>query len=299
MRFATPQGFNSGDQFFAYLKDSFDVLYAEGEAGAAEDDVDRPALPAGRPAGPRRGAARFLDYVKGHDKVWLPRRIDIARHWQRAPPDAAAGAAAVARWRASDFVARFGGVFEHSPWIAERAYALELGPAHDSAGGLHNALCRGLPRGYRRRAARRAQGPPRPRRQARRGQAADRRNRPREQARRRPRRADRRGARALHRAQRRLSGEVRLPLHHRGRGHDKAEILAAFERRLGNDRATELATACAPGRAHRAAPPEGHVATEGHARSMSAPHLLRAAGRPARRRPSCSPAARSSPRPMR
>ena len=41
-----------------------------------------------------------------------------------------------------DFVARFGGIFEHSPWIAERAYALELGPAHDTAGGLHNALCR-------------------------------------------------------------------------------------------------------------------------------------------------------------
>ena len=50
MRFATPQGFNSGDQFFSYLKDSFDTLYAEGEAGRAEDDVGRPALPAGWPA---------------------------------------------------------------------------------------------------------------------------------------------------------------------------------------------------------------------------------------------------------
>ena len=54
MRFATPQGFNSGDQFFSYLKDSFDVLYAEGEFGRAEDDVGRPALQAGRPARPRR-----------------------------------------------------------------------------------------------------------------------------------------------------------------------------------------------------------------------------------------------------
>ena len=55
MRFATPQGFNSGDQFFAYLKDTFDTLYAEGET-APEDAVDRPALPAGRPARPRRRA---------------------------------------------------------------------------------------------------------------------------------------------------------------------------------------------------------------------------------------------------
>ena len=57
MRFATPQGFNSGDQFFAYLKDSFDTLYAEGKAGPAAHDEHRPALPAGRPARPRRGAA--------------------------------------------------------------------------------------------------------------------------------------------------------------------------------------------------------------------------------------------------
>ena len=57
MRFATPQGFNSGDQFFAYLKDAFDTLYAEGKAGRADDDEHRPALPPGRPAGPRRRAA--------------------------------------------------------------------------------------------------------------------------------------------------------------------------------------------------------------------------------------------------
>ena len=57
MRFATPQGFNSGDQFFAYLKDSFDTLYAEGTGRPAAHDEHRPALPAGRPARPRRGAA--------------------------------------------------------------------------------------------------------------------------------------------------------------------------------------------------------------------------------------------------
>ena len=82
MRFATPQGFNSGDQFFSYLKDSFDCLYDEGKARRAEDDVGRAALPAGRPAGPRCSHwQRFVDYVQGHDRVWMPRRIDIARHW--------------------------------------------------------------------------------------------------------------------------------------------------------------------------------------------------------------------------
>ena len=65
MRFATPQGFNSGDQFFAYLKDGFDYLYAEGESGRAEDDVGRPALPPGRPAGPGRGAGALPRLRRG------------------------------------------------------------------------------------------------------------------------------------------------------------------------------------------------------------------------------------------
>jgi putative urate catabolism protein len=81
MRFATAQGFNSGDQFFSYLKDSFDVLYAEGEAGAAKMmSVGLHCRLVGRPG---RAAAllRFLDYVKGKERVWLPRRMDIARHW--------------------------------------------------------------------------------------------------------------------------------------------------------------------------------------------------------------------------
>ncbi|MEI2387026.1 allantoinase PuuE [Breoghania sp. JC706] len=81
MRFATPQGFNSGDQFFAYLKDSFDTLYAEGVAGQAKMmNVGLHCRLVGRP-GRAAALARFIDYVKGHDKVWLPRRIDIARHW--------------------------------------------------------------------------------------------------------------------------------------------------------------------------------------------------------------------------
>jgi putative urate catabolism protein len=81
MRFATPQGFNSGDQFFAYLKDSFDMLYAEGRDGAPKMlSVGLHCRLAGRP-GRAAALARFLEYVQGHDRVWLPRRLDIARHW--------------------------------------------------------------------------------------------------------------------------------------------------------------------------------------------------------------------------
>jgi allantoinase len=80
MRFASAQGFNSGEQFFAYLRDAFDVLYAEG-ARAAEAAEYRPALPLiGRP-GRFLALQRFLDYVQQHDDVWLCRRVDIARHW--------------------------------------------------------------------------------------------------------------------------------------------------------------------------------------------------------------------------
>ncbi len=140
MRFATPQGFNTGDHFFTYLKDSFDALYAEGMAGAAKMmSIGLHNRLIGRP-GRIMALRRFMDHAAGHEGVWFPRRIEIARHWETTHPP-------VRRLRpsgmsASDFVAKFGGVFEHSPWIAERAFALELGPAHDSAVGLHNALAR-------------------------------------------------------------------------------------------------------------------------------------------------------------
>jgi len=80
MRFATAQGFNSGEQFFQYLKDSFDVLYAEGEASPKMLSIGLHCRLAGRP-GRFRALQRFLDYVQGHDRVWICRRIDIARHW--------------------------------------------------------------------------------------------------------------------------------------------------------------------------------------------------------------------------
>ncbi|MDX8490911.1 allantoinase PuuE [Mesorhizobium sp. VK22B] len=141
MRFATPQGFNSGDQFFAYLKDSFDTLYAEGKAGRPRMmNIGLHCRLVGRP-GRVAALKRFVDYVKSHDKVWLTRRIDIAKHWRETHPYQAP-ALRPSRMEFEEFVHAFGGVFEHSPWIAERAYELELGPAHDSAGGLHNALCR-------------------------------------------------------------------------------------------------------------------------------------------------------------
>ena len=85
MRFVTPQGFNSGEQFYAYLKDAFDVLYAEGVQRPKMLSVGLHCRIAGRPA--RAAAlARFLDYVKQHEKVWVCRRVDIARHWREHHP---------------------------------------------------------------------------------------------------------------------------------------------------------------------------------------------------------------------
>ena len=140
MRFATAPGYIEGEQFFQYLKDSFDVLYAEGEAGAAKMfSIGLHCRLIGRP-GKMAGLQRFLDYAQGHDGVWFARRLDIARHWAAThPPQRRERPSAMDRAR---FVQRFGGVFEHSPWVADRAFDLELGPAHDSATGLHNALCR-------------------------------------------------------------------------------------------------------------------------------------------------------------
>jgi putative urate catabolism protein len=88
MRFATAQGFNSGDQFFAYLRDAFDVLYREGETCPRMMSIGLHCRLAGRPG---RAAAleRFLDHVQRHDGAWVTRRVDIARHWhahhRRAP----------------------------------------------------------------------------------------------------------------------------------------------------------------------------------------------------------------------
>ena len=80
MRFATPQGFNTGEQFFQYLRDSFDVLYAEGESAPKMLSIGLHCRLAGRP-GRFAGLQRFLDHIQSHDRIWICRRIDIARHW--------------------------------------------------------------------------------------------------------------------------------------------------------------------------------------------------------------------------
>jgi peptidoglycan/xylan/chitin deacetylase (PgdA/CDA1 family) len=89
MRFSSAQGFNTGDHFYAYLKDAFDVLYDEGDPSGR----DRPKMMSiglhcrliGRP-GRFRALQKFLDYVQARENVWVCRRIDIARHWMATHP---------------------------------------------------------------------------------------------------------------------------------------------------------------------------------------------------------------------
>jgi OHCU decarboxylase len=136
MRFATPQGFNSGTQFFDYLKATFDVLYAE---GGRMMSLGLHCRLVGRP-GRAQALQDFIAYANSFDGVWFATREEIADHWAAQNP--------AKRWdRPSQmdeagFVSAFGSIFEHSPWIAERAYALGLGVTHDSATGVHSALCR-------------------------------------------------------------------------------------------------------------------------------------------------------------
>nr|WP_240722514.1 allantoinase PuuE [Poseidonocella sp. HB161398] len=140
MRFASAQGFNTGEHFFQYLKDAFDGLYAEGVAGKAKMmTVGLHCRLAGRP-GRAEAVKRFLAYVQSHDQVWIATRAQIAAHWAAEHPPAEP-------FRPTElpldaFVAKFGSIYEHSPWIAERAWGLELGPAHDSLAGMHIALAR-------------------------------------------------------------------------------------------------------------------------------------------------------------
>jgi OHCU decarboxylase len=242
MRFATPQGFNSGDQFFAYLKDAFDTLYAEGKAGRPRMmSIGLHCRLIGRPG---RAAAlqRFIDYVKSHDHVWLARRIDIAEHW-RAQHPYDVHALRPSRMDEKEFVEQFGGIFEHSSWIAERAFKLELGPAHDTAGGLHNALCRvfrsaseterlGVLTAHPDLAGKLAQAR-RLTEESTREQASA-------------------GLDALTDKERELFSKLNsayvttfgFPFIIAVKGKTKDEILAAFESRIGNDRCTEFDTAC-------------------------------------------------------
>ncbi|MEO9652469.1 MAG: allantoinase PuuE [Roseobacter sp.] len=140
MRFAIQAGFTNGDQFENYLKDSFDVLYAEGNAGSPKMlSIGLHCRLAGKPG---RAAAlkRAIEYFQSHSDVWFATRLEIAEHWAKEhPPQKRQRPSDMA---VDDFVAAFGDVFEHSPWVARAAHALELGPTHDSAQGVFQAMAR-------------------------------------------------------------------------------------------------------------------------------------------------------------
>ena len=95
MRFINPQGFANGEDFFAYLRDSFDVLYREGADAPKMMSVGLHCRLAGRP-GRTAGLIRFLDYIAGFDRVWIATRIDIARHWYKEHHPHGANAPAIA-----------------------------------------------------------------------------------------------------------------------------------------------------------------------------------------------------------
>jgi len=241
MRFATPQGFNSGYQFEAYLKDSFDLLYAEGLEGAPKMlSIGLHCRLVGRPG---RAAAlkRAIDYMAAHDGVWFATREQIADHWAAMHPPL--DTPRPSEMDKAGFVEAFGGIFEHSPWIAERAFDLELGPTHDTARGVHSALARmfrsaseaerlGVLRAHPDLAGKLA--------------AAKRltEDSTSEQA--------SAGLDALTDAERARFTELNtaytekhgFPFIIAVRDHDKPGILAAFERRIGHDSATEFAEAC-------------------------------------------------------
>jgi allantoinase len=140
MRFAIQAGFTTGDQFESYLKDSFDYLYEEGQAGGPRMlSIGLHCRLIGRPG---RAAAlrRAIEHIKSHEGVWFATRLQIAEHWtQEHPPVTMTQPSQMDR---ETFIAQFGCIFEHSAWIAEGAFDGELGPTHDNAAGVHQALAR-------------------------------------------------------------------------------------------------------------------------------------------------------------
>jgi OHCU decarboxylase len=140
MRFATPQGFNSGTQFLDYLKDSFTTLYMEGCNGSPKMmSIGLHCRLIGRP-GRFEAIRKFLEFVNTHADVWIATREQIADHWMQTHPHKRFNRPS--KMNRENFVDLYGGIFEHSAWIADNAYDYELSYAHDTATGLHNALCR-------------------------------------------------------------------------------------------------------------------------------------------------------------
>lgn len=241
MRFAVSPGWTDGEDFFNYLRNAFDVLYAEGDEDVPKMmSVGLHCRLAGRP-GKITALQKFLQHIQAHDGVWCPRRIDIAAHWRAQHPHRRS--LKPSRMDRAEFVERFGGIFEHSPWIAERAFDLELGPAHDCAAGVHNALCRmfrsasederlGVLNAHPDLAGKLAQaGRLTAESASEQAQAGldlltD---------------EERETFTALNSAYVEKHG---FPFIIAVRDHDKPSILAAFERRIGNDRETEFREAC-------------------------------------------------------
>lgn len=140
MRFTTASGFANGEEFFQMLKDTFDVLWDEGEAGAPKMmSVGLHCRLVGMP-GRFAGLRRFVDHIQAREKVWIAKRIDIARHWLKTHPHEPR-AIRPSQLPLDDFTALYGGVFENSEWVAERTFKRELSPAHDTATGLHAVMC--------------------------------------------------------------------------------------------------------------------------------------------------------------
>jgi OHCU decarboxylase len=242
MRFSAGT-FHNSDDYFTYLRDTFDVLYAEGEAGSPKMmSVGLHCRLVGRP-GRIKALADFIDHVRSRS-AWIATRGAIAAHWRARHPAPPVGAERPTTMSKDAFVARFGSIYEHSSWIAERAHALELGPPHDTAIGLANALARafrsasederlGVLKAHPDLAGKLAQ--------AKRLTAES--------------TAEQAGAGldALTDAERARFTELNdaymakfgFPFIIAVRGLDKARILQAFETRIANDRPAEFATACA------------------------------------------------------
>jgi len=241
MRFATAPGYITGQQFGQYLCDAYDVLWAEGARGAPKMmSIGLHCRLIGRP-GKIAGLIKFLDHVAAKGGAWFARRIEIAEHWSKIHPPH--NGVRPSQMDEATFVASYGAIFEHSAWIAARAWQLELGPAHDSAVGLHNALCRMF------RSASRAE---------RVGVLAAHPDLAGKLAAAKRLTADSTaeqasaGLDALTDPERRMFTHMNtaytvkhgFPFIIAVRDHDKASILAAFERRIANDTETEFAEAC-------------------------------------------------------
>jgi OHCU decarboxylase len=243
MRFSAGT-FHNAEDYFTYLRDTFDVLHAEGEAGRPKMmSLGLHCRLVGRP-GRIKGLADFIDHVQAKGGAWIATRADIAAHWRARHPAPPAGAARPTTLSKPEFVDRFGGVYEHSRWIAERAFELELGPAHDTAVGLANALARA----FRSAGEEERLGVLKAHPDLAGKLAAAKRLTPESTA-------EQAGAGldALTDAERARFTELNeayvakfgFPFIIAVRGLDKARILQAFETRIGNDRDGELATACA------------------------------------------------------